>query len=164
MSVILHLCPCGPECDYDDCCRPIIAGVPALTPEVLVRSHYTAFVKGALDHVERTHAPEVREDFNRAEAERVVRQCEWHGLEIRRVIDNGDTAKVEFVVRFRREQQKMAAMSMSSFRRDESQWFYVNTERSQVVPLRVTKLDRNGPCPCGSGKKVKKCCGVTLGV
>ncbi len=26
-------------------------------------------------------------------------------------------------------------------------------------PLRVTKIGRNEPCPCGSGKKYKKCCG-----
>jgi preprotein translocase subunit SecA len=29
------------------------------------------------------------------------------------------------------------------------------------VPLRVgTKVGRNEPCPCGSGKKYKKCCGA----
>ena len=25
-------------------------------------------------------------------------------------------------------------------------------------PIRAEKQDRNGPCPCGSGKKFKKCC------
>jgi uncharacterized protein YecA (UPF0149 family) len=27
------------------------------------------------------------------------------------------------------------------------------------VPLRSTKVGRNQPCPCGSGKKFKRCCG-----
>lgn len=27
-------------------------------------------------------------------------------------------------------------------------------------PIRVTKVGRNAPCPCGSGKKFKKCCGA----
>jgi uncharacterized protein YecA (UPF0149 family) len=27
-------------------------------------------------------------------------------------------------------------------------------------PIRVEKIGRNDPCPCGSGKKYKKCCGV----
>jgi hypothetical protein len=27
------------------------------------------------------------------------------------------------------------------------------------VPATSRKVDRNGPCPCGSGKKFKKCCG-----
>ena len=29
-----------------------------------------------------------------------------------------------------------------------------------TVPARSSKIDRNGPCPCGSGKKYKKCCGA----
>jgi uncharacterized protein YecA (UPF0149 family) len=27
-------------------------------------------------------------------------------------------------------------------------------------PVRVVKIGRNDPCPCGSGKKYKKCCAV----
>jgi len=27
------------------------------------------------------------------------------------------------------------------------------------IPVRSTKVGRNNPCPCGSGKKYKKCCG-----
>ena len=26
-------------------------------------------------------------------------------------------------------------------------------------PRKVTKIGRNDPCPCGSGKKYKQCCG-----
>jgi uncharacterized protein len=33
--------------------------------------------------------------------------------------------------------------------------------RSPCIPLRVQKVGRNEPCPCGSGKKWKKCCGAT---
>lgn len=25
-------------------------------------------------------------------------------------------------------------------------------------PIREDKVDRNAPCPCGSGRKYKKCC------
>jgi uncharacterized protein YecA (UPF0149 family) len=31
-------------------------------------------------------------------------------------------------------------------------------KESQIV--RVEKVGRNEPCPCGSGKKHKKCCGT----
>ena len=49
-----------------------------------------------------------------------------------------------------------------------------NTERKEVAkgvanqdtsktkkasPKRVNKIGRNDPCPCGSGKKYKQCCG-----
>jgi hypothetical protein len=32
-------------------------------------------------------------------------------------------------------------------------------ERPKVPPVRVTHVGRNDPCPCGSGRKSKKCCG-----
>jgi preprotein translocase subunit SecA len=32
---------------------------------------------------------------------------------------------------------------------------------SPSAPVRVTKVGRNDPCPCGSGKKYKKCCGLS---
>jgi preprotein translocase subunit SecA len=32
--------------------------------------------------------------------------------------------------------------------------------RTVVAPRAVTKVGRNDPCPCGSGKKYKKCCGA----
>ena len=31
---------------------------------------------------------------------------------------------------------------------------------SRPTPLRSTKVGRNDPCPCGSGKKFKRCCGM----
>jgi preprotein translocase subunit SecA len=32
--------------------------------------------------------------------------------------------------------------------------------KTVVGPRSVTKVGRNDPCPCGSGKKYKKCCGA----
>ncbi|MGO9093945.1 MAG: SEC-C metal-binding domain-containing protein [Bryobacteraceae bacterium] len=29
----------------------------------------------------------------------------------------------------------------------------------KILPARSDKISRNSPCPCGSGKKYKKCCG-----
>ena len=160
----MTLCPCGSQRDYDDCCGPFIAGTPAPTAEALMRSRYTAFVRHELDHIARTHAPEVRDDFNRAEAERVAEQYEWRGLEIRSATETGDTAQVECIVRFRREQQESTTMGVFCFRRDHGEWFYVSTSKSQFAPQRVTKVGRNDPCPCNSGKKAKKCCGVSVDV
>ena len=31
--------------------------------------------------------------------------------------------------------------------------------RPSIRPTRATKVGRNAPCPCGSGRKYKKCCG-----
>ena len=43
-------CPCGSERAYAECCGPIISGSKkAPTPEALMRSRYTAYVKGEID-------------------------------------------------------------------------------------------------------------------
>jgi len=35
-----------------------------------------------------------------------------------------------------------------------------SSEEEKPEPVRVVKVGRNEPCPCGSGKKYKKCCGA----
>lgn len=35
-------------------------------------------------------------------------------------------------------------------------------EKKQVTTKDIKKIGRNDPCPCGSGKKYKKCCGANL--
>ncbi|TVQ37677.1 MAG: YecA family protein [Geminicoccaceae bacterium] len=41
-------------------------------------------------------------------------------------------------------------------------YFYWRQEPTRIPnePARSTKIGRNAPCPCGSGKKYKKCCGA----
>ena len=34
------------------------------------------------------------------------------------------------------------------------------TEEKPNIPITGKKIPRNSPCPCGSGKKYKHCCGV----
>lgn len=158
----MALCPCGSMKTISECCGPIIEGAPAPTAEALMRSRYTAFVQKKLDHIERTHAPEIRADFNRAEAERLAEECEWQGLEIRSTSENGDTAQVDFNIRFRRDKKDMVQSELASFRRENGHWLYEKGDLNTQVPQRlVAKVGRNDPCPCGSGKKAKKCCGTT---
>lgn len=153
-------CPCGSGRSLAECCGPILAGTLASTPEVLMRSRYSAFVLGQLDHVERTNAPEIRNDFNRAEAERAVSEVQWQGLEVLSSSQNGDTGTVEFSIRFCRGGQDFGQHELATFRRDDSRWLYVCGKVSAKPPPReVIKTGRNEPCPCHSGKKYKKCCG-----
>ncbi len=36
----------------------------------------------------------------------------------------------------------------------------LESEHANLQPVRSQKTGRNAPCPCGSGKKYKKCCGA----
>ncbi len=154
-------CPCGSGQTLETCCGPIIAGAPAPSPEALMRSRYTAYLQRAFDHVERTHTPEANADFDRAEAERVANEVEWLGLEIHRAEEDGDTGVVEFTVRFRHNGVERRNHEVSQFRRQAGAWLYVDGQvSSKGTPRQVVKVGRNDPCPCGSGKKYKKCCGA----
>ena len=39
---------------------------------------------------------------------------------------------------------------------------HMQAAADHIEPARSTKVGRNAPCPCGSGKKYKKCCGGKL--
>lgn len=164
MSVASAECPCGSDSGFDECCGPIIGGAPAASPEALMRSRFTAFVRGDLDHIENTHASEVRDTFNRSAAESTASSVEWVSLAIADTSEGGeddDTGTVEFSARFKQDGELKVHHEKSNFRRENGRWVYVDGKMNpKGKPLRVEKVGRNEPCPCGTGKKYKKCCGA----
>ena len=155
-------CPCTPTSSFDKCCGPfIVDGLVAPTPETVVRSRYSAFVMRSLDYIDQTHAPEICDDFNRAEAERIAEDVDWHGLEIVGTTSRGDGVEVEYIVRIRQSNRIVAKSSVSRFRQEDGRWLLVSSRAGQKVSAqRFLTAGRNDPCTCNSGKKFKKCCGI----
>lgn len=156
-------CPCGSGKTLDQCCGPIIAGSPAATPEALMRSRYAAYVVQNIDHLERTIAPESRSDHDRDAAENWAKSVEWLGLSILSTesgADDQDRGSVEFVARFRHDGLDQTHHETGNFRRQDGSWVYVDGKvHNKPVVRSQPKVGRNDPCPCGSGKKYKHCCG-----
>jgi SEC-C motif-containing protein len=129
-----------------------------------MRSRYSAYVRGNIDHLERTLAPEARGDFDRDVATQAAASTKWLGLTIRATSGGGpadQTGTVEFVVRFSDGGKKGVHHELSRFRREGEHWLYVDGTIDPVpTPRTVTSVGRNDPCPCGSGKKYKKCHGA----
>jgi len=46
------------------------------------------------------------------------------------------------------------------FTKDEQKNLYTEQKRSHTIIRNETKVGRNDPCACNSGKKFKKCCGA----
>lgn len=46
------------------------------------------------------------------------------------------------------------------FTPEEQKQLYTEQKRAHTVVRSGVKIGRNDPCPCGSGKKYKKCCGA----
>lgn len=162
-------CACGTGKTYDNCCGPYITGAKhAPTAEALMRSRYTAYTKVAIDYVEKTHDPKKPDDFNKDLAKQWAENTDWLGLEILATKDGGpedEEGVVEFVARFKPHgaEKEEAHHEVSLFRRatDEGRWYYVDGKTVKAPFIRKDpKVGRNDPCPCGSGKKAKKCCGA----
>jgi SEC-C motif domain protein len=156
-------CPCGSGVAEGSCCGPIIAGALAATALALMRSRYTAYVRGALDHVVATHAAETRDRIDREAATRWSHDTTWLGLQILatsagRVGD--DAGVVELVARGSTAGAAFSHHERSRFRRDGGRWYYVDGDLVAEPARGAAARGRNEPCPCGSGQKYKRCHGA----
>ncbi len=111
-----------------------------------MRSRYSAFVLGEVEYLifSSIHSSEADKeellDFSNG--------VEWIGLEI---IDTYDDT-VEFKAYYNVGNTTQLLHEKSRFIQVEGIWKYDSGE------LLGSKIERNIPCPCGSGKKFKKCC------
>ena len=158
-------CPCGSTQEYADCCEPFIKGKKtAPTAEALMRSRYAAYVVGEIEYLGQTLNEKGREDFDFDATSEWSRDTNWKELEIVSVEDGGkndDSGVVEFIARYEMEDQLLEHHERATFTRNNGQWVFVDGRVIGRDPYRreTPKIGRNDPCPCGSGKKYKKCCG-----
>ncbi|MBU1247500.1 MAG: YchJ family protein [Proteobacteria bacterium] len=157
-------CPCGSGAAFEACCGPIISGeTPAPTAEALMRSRYSAFATCAIDHLHDSLAPGTRDDFNFDETRKWAESSTWLGLEIATVEGGGEDDKegiVEFTASFKQEAGASTHRERGNFKKIDGQWYYVDGKvLGPTTIVKDKKIGRNEPCPCGSGKKFKKCCG-----
>lgn len=156
-------CPCGSGLEYAVCCEPYISGKKhAPGPEALMRSRYTAYTQQAMPYLADTLHPGQRNDYDEAGAAKWARESEWEALEIVSVSGQTDTdGKVEFKASYRRNGERLVHHELAEFRKSGDTWYFFDGKL--VGPGQYTrelpKVGRNDPCPCGSGKKFKKCCG-----
>ncbi len=158
-------CPCCSGKDYSLCCEPIIRGSrKAATPEELMRSRYSAYAKAEIDHLFYSTHPSQRESIDRAEMKAWAERSKWLGITI--LAANGTepdakTGTVEFIARYTDHDTPLEHHELSEFRKEDGEWFFYDGKLVKDKPFVRTapKVERNAPCPCGSGKKYKKCCG-----
>ncbi|MEQ8389543.1 MAG: YchJ family protein [Thalassospira sp.] len=168
-------CPCASNQTYGECCGKYHTDkAKAETAEKLMRSRYSAFVVRDGAYLLATLAKEKHDSFD---AESIKHdQTRWSGLEIVECVAGGlldQSGKVEFIARFIEDGQQGQLHESSNFERRGGKWYYVDgvfpdgtaktvektDKRNEPSSDKVTKTGRNDPCPCGSGKKFKKCCG-----
>ncbi len=140
------MCICGNLIPYEECCAPIISHErQAQTPQELMRSRYSAYVNADAKYLvfsalDENHDEEDIKDFSS--------RVDWLKLDVLKA--DGDT--VEFKAYYKDEGQIQLLHEKSNFVLVDGIWKYKDGV------LYNSKVERNESCPCGSGKKFKKCC------
>ena len=149
----------------NDCCLPLIRGkAKATTAEKLMRSRYAAFVLGEIDYIIATHHSKTVGEVDRPGIEEWSKKSKWLGLNI---IDThagreGDEqGTVTFHVQYEMDGKVHDHREHSLFEKEKGEWKFLDAQpaKAETVRREEPKVGRNDPCPCGSGKKHKKCCG-----
>ncbi len=150
-------CYCGSGRFYEDCCGPLLAGTrSAATAEELMRSRYTAYAGKNVSYLLQSWHPSTRPQ--------AMDPCtipSWQGLRILNTQQGrrGDQqGMVEFRALYEKKHSVAVLQERSRFVCENGCWFYVDGELIDPVVARPGGTGRNAPCPCGSGKKHKKCC------
>lgn len=121
-------CPCGrttpkgQALSLDSCCGPYHANQNAPDAESLMRSRYSAFVRGDVPYLLATwHTSQRPAQLTLEDG------AKWLGLEIKQHRLTGeDSAEVEFVARFRVGGKAIRQHERSRFVRVDGRWFYVD--------------------------------------
>ena len=160
------LCPCGSGKKYGECCEPIIKGTgKAATAESLMRARYSAYVRQEIDFIiDSCEEGEKIAEIDRKATEDWAKNSIWHGLRILRTekgLENDEEGVVEFEATYTdKGGLRDIHHEVGYFKKVNGEWLYsVGNVKPMTVVREGAKVGRNDPCPCGSGKKYKKCCG-----
>jgi SEC-C motif-containing protein len=163
MTETNETCPCGSGAAFATCCEPIINGTrESETAEELMRARYSAFVTHAIDFIVASTHSYSRKDIDLPFIREWSETSTWRGLEI---VDtkqvNANKAFVSFEAQFTQNGEDHLHREKSLFERENGHWRFVSGEdlKNPTVRYEMPLPGRNDPCPCGSGKKFKKCHG-----
>ena len=156
-------CPCCSGKLYSECCEPIIKGTrKAGNPEEVMRARYSAYAKAEIDYLVDSTESSQRKDLDKQEMRDWAERSKWLGLEIISApAPGGARGEVEFIARYEDHDTPLEHHELAEFRKIDDEWYFYDGKLVKQKPYIRTsaKIERNAPCPCGSGKKYKKCCG-----
>lgn len=143
------MCTCGSNKNFNECCGEIINEKRvARTAEELMRSRYSAYVKADGRYLMLSSVKENRYENDAELIKEFSKSVQWLKLNIL----NAQNDSVEFKAYYKDQESIKVLHEKSNFVKEDNVWRYKDGE------LFSSKVERNETCPCGSGKKFKKCC------
>ncbi len=156
-------CVCGVGESTETCCLPIIQGkAKAKTAEALMRSRYAAYVLKEIDYLLDSIHPDSPGEADRRTTEAWAQAADWKGIEVVSTEAGGEEDEegmVEFIAHFEIKGVPQTHHEKARFKRHNKKWLYLDGDEIKAQPIvhKTPRVGRNDPCPCGSGKKFKKC-------
>ena len=117
-----------------------------------MRSRYSAFALGEREYLLETWHPD-----HRPASLELDGSIRWIGLEVLGHQESGDSATVEFEARLIRAGTVSAMHELSEFLCSDGRWYYT-VGSALSASFEPWQPGRNQACPCGSGRKFKRCC------
>ena len=155
-------CPCNSGALYTDCCEGVLAGLrKAATAEALMRSRYSAYVMGDVGYLLRTWHPSTRPPG--IDRNTIPDWCCLDIIQTEKGQADDNDGIVEFQATALSGDERVKLHEVSYFVKEGGAWLYVSgdvTGDSSRSRRTINKVGRNSLCPCGSGKKFKRCCGI----
>ena len=161
----MNKCPCSSGRTLDECCQPLIDGVrEARTAEELLRARYTSHCLKKTAYILKTIHPDKKKPDDEKTLREWFHTANWTDLKILDIQKGGlddDEGQIEFVAHYTDKKGSNRHHEFSIFRKFNEHWCFYESQTPKVKQYIRTdpKIGRNQPCPCGSGKKYKKCCG-----
>jgi len=134
---------------YRDCCQLLHEGQPAHSAEALMRSRYTAYALGLRDYLIHSWHP----DYCPATLTLPI-ETKWRQLIINSQREQGDEGEVSFTAIYSQHDRWYRLEEASRFKKYHQHWKYTDGDAQWLE----WQPGQNQPCPCGSGKKFKRCC------
>ncbi len=161
-----NLCPCGSQLDYSACCQLYHDGAKVPSAEAMVRSRFSAFSKHLFQYIVDTTHPIYRDEIEDSNLGDNMGGIIWHQLHIKEcgqepaTEGDGVFETVTFSAVYEIAGNIYNLSEKSYFQEVDDKLYYMEgiSHRPEGFRRAEPKVGRNDPCPCGSGKKFKKCC------
>lgn len=129
-------CPCGLQRAYPDCCGRYHAGIPAPSPEALMRSRYSAYVLKDGPYLLATWHDSTRP----TSLDLAGDHAKWFQLEVKSIYNNlqknehtAAHGTVEFVARYKIGGRAFRLHETSRFVFEAGHWFYVGGDLMETA-------------------------------
>lgn len=151
------MCYCTSTAPFSDCCLPIIEGNKApASAEHLMRSRYSAYCTKNAEYILNSYALSQQSSHHVDDILQFANEVNFIKLDIVNTAQDAQYHYVEFKAHYLVADKYCQLHEYSRFIKENGLWKYLDGELYDTPEL---KIGRNDSCPCGAGKKFKKCHG-----